>query len=550
MKLVSRAEMRALEERAVAAGVSLETLMENAGLAVAQEAWMQLGDVQDRPIVVLVGPGNNGGDGLVAARQLAEWGASLQCFAVSARDDAQWQRTVAAGVPCRTMDEAGGLDALRRAIAEAALAIDALLGTGRARPIEGDLAEMLRALGAARELTRQPKLIAVDLPSGLDADSGRVDPLTVAADETVALQYPKVGLYTQPGAALAGRVEPVDIGIPSEFAAQLPVELLDQRAVAALLPSRPAHAHKGTFGKLLVVAGAASYPGAALLASAAAYRVGAGLVTLATPASLISGLVAAMPEVTYLPLPEGSAPGTVDAAALSLVQEAAPRYDALLIGCGLGRAPASDAFVRQLLRDDALAGLRGVVIDADALNALAGSDWQPHVRAPFVVTPHAGEMARLVGTDVAAIQAERLPLAQAQAAEWGGTVVLKGANTAVAAPDQRARISPVAEAALATAGTGDVLAGALGGLLAQRLAPFEAACLAVYLHGNAGERAARAVGRAGTTASDVLAQLAPALRALAGEEPVGGPRFGPGSGLAALLHEKTGETAPLGELGG
>ena len=548
MKLVTSAQMRALEERAVEAGGSLDELMASAGLAVAQEAWMQLGQLEDRRIAVLVGPGNNGGDGLVAARHLAEWGAQVRCYALAARDDAQWTQTVEAGIPCGSIDDDDDdFEALGALVGSAELVIDALLGTGTSRPIEGPLARILEALAAARAQRAAPKLIAVDLPSGLDPDSGLLDPLTVAPDETVTFAYPKVGLYTQPGAAIAGDVQTVDIGLPTTLAADLTVELVERRDAKVLMPVRPAQSNKGTFGRVLVVAGSASYPGAAILAASAGYRAGAGLVTLATPASLIPALVSAMPEVTYLPLPEKAADtgsGIVNAGALAELERVLPGYNVLLIGCGLGQAPGTQTLVNDLLRSPVLAGLKAVVVDADGLNAIAGTDFST-LRAPnLVLTPHPGEMARLTGTDVATVQAGRLATAQASAAEWGATVVLKGANTIVATPNGAARVSAVAHSALATAGTGDVLAGVIAGLLAQGQPPLEAATLAVYLHGNAGERAARSFGSAGVTAGDVLREIALAGRSLAGEEPADagggrlggfgiGPGAGPGAGMGA-----------------
>ena len=534
MKLVTSAQMRELETAAVAAGTSLDTLMANAGLAVAQEAWMQLGQVADRRIVVLVGPGNNGGDGLVAARHLAEWQAAVHCYALTPRDDAQWQSTLDAGLPCTsTAEDDQHLATLTQWLSEAELVIDALLGTGRARPIEGRLAAVLERLQETRQQSQPPKLVAVDLPTGVDADSGAADPLTVAADETVVFECAKVGLYTQPGAALTGHVEVVPIGIPTDVCKALPYELLTQRQAKQLLPTRPLDAHKGSFGRVLVVAGSQSYPGAAILTAAAAYQVGAGLVTLATPTSLIPGLVASTPEVTYLPLPEESEVGVIAMESLQHVTKALPAYDALVVGCGLGTAPATQAFVRNLLSHRSLAKLRGVTVDADALNALAGTEWPRAVAAPFVVTPHPGEMARLTQSTIQEVQGERLACALRESARWQGAVVLKGANTIVADGQGRARISAVALPGMATAGTGDVLGGAIGGLLGQGLSPYDAAALAVYLHADAGERAAKDRGSAGMTASNVLARLALAGRALAGEEPaaMGGLALG---GLPSL----------------
>ena len=536
MKLVTAAEMRTIEDRAEAAGVGKATLMENAGLAVAQELWMQLGSLEDRRICVLVGPGNNGGDGLVAARHLHEWGAQVRCYALRPRGDEQWRRTVEAGVACGSVAEDENFEALEAVLQGSEAIIDALLGTGSNRPIEGDLAEILRRLAAIRDRTVRPKLIAVDLPTGLDADSGRLDPLAVAADETVTFHAAKVGLYVQPGAAAAGNVQTIEIGVPAGLDDDIRTEVIERRAMKALLPDRPADAHKGTAGTLLVVAGSANYPGAAILAASAAYRAGAGLVTLAAPASFIHQIAGAMPEVTLLPLPDDAHPGAAGPAAMSLLRDAIQTADALAIGCGLGLAPATGELVANLLGEAALADLQGVVVDADALNHLADQDdwWRnaPSNRAPsnLVLTPHPGEMSRLTDIPTEDLQAQRLTLARDRAAEWNATVVLKGANTVVTAPDGRAAVSQAAEPALATAGTGDVLTSAIGALLAQGLSPFNAAQLAVHLHADAGRRSARSRGTHGATATDIRDNLPLALRSLSGEEPIESPTL-PFAGL-------------------
>ena len=545
MKLLTAAEMRELEERAEAAGVSTDTLMENAGLAVAQEIWMQLGSLEDRRIAVLVGPGNNGGDGLVAARHLFEWGAQVRVYALRERSDAQWKQTLDMGVPCGTVEEDDNYEALEALLSGAEAIVDALLGTGSSRPIEGDLAEIMNRLSAIRSRTVKPKLVAVDLPTGLDADSGRLDPLTVAADETVTFHAPKVGLYMQPGAAAAGSVQQVDIGIPPGLDDDLQTEVLERRAAKALLPDRPANAHKGTFGRVLVIAGSARYPGAAVLAARGAYRAGAGLVTIATPQSIASHMVAAVPEATLLPLPEYDDGVISGFAAWETVRDELESVDAVVIGCGFGRHDHSGKFVREFLVSPEVGAVNGVVVDADGLNLLSQDmSVLPNAVAPVVLTPHPGEMATLTGLSTEDVQGQRLTVARDRAAEWNCHVVLKGANTVVATPDQRARVSEVAQPALATAGTGDVLSGAIGALIAQGLNPFDAATLGVYLHGDAGNRAARTHGTIGVTAGDVADQLAMASRSLAGEEPVESPSLG-GLGMGG-----GGDMAGLGQLAG
>ena len=527
MKLLTSAEMRELEQRAEAAGVSTDTLMENAGLAVAQEIWMQLGSLEERRIAVLVGPGNNGGDGLVAARHLHEWGAQVRVYALRERNDSQWNQTLELGVPCGTVAEDDNFEALEGLLAGAEAIVDALLGTGSSRPIEGDLAGIMERLAAVRSKTVKPKLVAVDLPTGLDADSGRLDPLAVGADETVTFHAPKVGLYMQPGASAAGSVQQVEIGIPPGLDEDLQTEVLERRAAKALLPARPSDAHKGTFGRVLVIAGSSRYPGAAVLAARGAYRAGAGLVTIAAPESIALHLFSAVPEATLLPLPEHD-PGVISGfAAWEMVRDELSSVDAVVLGCGFGQHDHSGVFVRNLLISEEVAAVNGIVVDADGLNLLAADmSVLPNAVAPVVLTPHPGEMGRLTGLSNDEVQQQRLTLARDCAAEWNCHVVLKGANTVVATPDNRARVSEVAQPALATAGTGDVLSGAIGALLAQGLAPFEAATLGVYLHGDAGNRAARVRGTIGVMAGDVADQLAMASRSLAGEEPVEAPSLG------------------------
>ena len=527
MKLLTSAEMRELEQRAEAAGVSTDTLMENAGLAVAQEIWMQLGSLEERRIAVLVGPGNNGGDGLVAARHLHEWGAQVRVYALRERNDSQWNQTLELGVPCGTVAEDDNFEALEGLLAGAEAIVDALLGTGSSRPIEGDLAGIMERLAAVRSKTVKPKLVAVDLPTGLDADSGRLDPLAVGADETVTFHAPKVGLYMQPGASAAGSVQQVEIGIPPGLDADLQTEVLERRAAKALLPSRASDAHKGTFGRVLVIAGSTRYPGAAILAAKAAYRAGAGLVTIATPQSIATHLISSVPEATLLPLPEYDAGVISGHDAWEVIRDELPSIDAVVLGCGFGQHDHSGVFVRRFLVSEEVASVKGIVLDADALNLVAAdTSVLKNAVAPLVLTPHPGEMGTLTGLSNDEVQGQRLTLARDRAAEWGCHVVLKGANTVVATPDNRARVSEVAQPALATAGTGDVLSGAIGALLAQGLAPFDAATLGVYLHGDAGNRAARARGTIGVTASDVAEQLAMASRSLAGEEPVEAPSLG------------------------
>ena len=514
MKIVTTEEMRRLEERCAAEGISTDTLMEKAGLAVAQKARELLGDLRGISLGVLVGPGNNGGDGLVAARHLSTRGASVSVYIALARGEADPKLAQLEGsdVYIHRADQDPGLSLLDGVLAQSRIVVDAILGTGKARPIEGTLAEVLSRLSNARARRPQMRLLALDLPSGLNADTGEVDPLCPGADVTVTLGYPKVGLFYFPGASIVGQLQVVDIGIPPYLAEDVNQDLITPDWVRAALPQRPLDAHKGTFGRLLVVAGSINYLGAAFLACEAAARAGAGLVTLAVPKSLQPILAAKLTEVTYLPLPEEE--GALSPEAAEVLLSEAPSYQALLVGCGLGQSPA----VTYLLSHTVLSARFPqipVVLDADALNIMSSvPEWWLRLKGDAVITPHPGEMSRLTGHSTADIQRARLDISREKAVEWGKVVILKGAYTVVASSEGRVRVSPFANPGLASAGTGDVLAGAIAGLLTQGLSAFDAATCGVYLHGAAGEHVRGELGDTGMLASDLLPRLPRTIRGL------------------------------------
>ena len=512
MKLVTAAQMRALEEQAAAEGRPPETLMEDAGLGVAQEVWVALGAAPGCRVAVLVGPGNNGGDGLVAARHLQDWGAQVEVVLLAERneDDPNLKQLVEREIVVRQAQD--DLTQLDEALSGAEAVVDAILGTGRARPLDGTFAEALVLVSEARAKPAGPKVFAVDVPTGVDSDTGAVDPHALRADVTVVLGCSKFGLHTLPGAEFAGQIELIDLGLPSEAVEALPVELLNARWVRDRLPKRPAGANKGTFGRLLIVAGSRQYVGAARLAALGALRSGAGLVTVACPESALPLIAAGLTEATFLPLSDSG--GAVSASAATEAASALPRYDALLVGPGLGQGASQEAFVRQLLTSLKKDG-PPVLIDADGLNNLAKLPyWWERVAARCVLTPHPGEHSRLTRRPIADIQSNRLAFAQEASAEFKQTVVLKGAYSIIAAPDGRAGVNPYANAALASAGTGDVLAGAIAGLMAQGLAPFEAACCGAYVHAAAAQGLKPELGDAGMLASDLLPELPRTLREL------------------------------------
>ncbi len=517
MKILTAEQMRRIDQECLKLGAPTSVLMENAGKAAAEATRACLGPPDERPILCLVGGGNNGGDGLVAARYLHDWGYKVSVYLCSPRlaADANYKLVKKRGITYVEAADDDGLKKFDDLLAPATAVIDALLGTGRLRPLEGIFKQVLERVAAARQ-QRELTVIAVDLPSGLDADSGTADPACLQADITVTLAFPKLGQFRLPGAEKVGRLIIADIGIPAQLADDITTELITAEMARSLLPARPIDANKGTFGRVLVAAGSLNYIGAAYLACSGALRAGAGLVTLATAPTLLPVLAAKLTEVTYLPLPEAS-PGVIAAEAAAEIAQQTDDYDALLLGCGLGQDPATAEFVGTLLKEK---GLPPAVLDADALNILSAvPDWWQQLGGNAVLTPHPGEMARLAGMTAAEVQADRLGVAARLAAAWRQTVVLKGAYTVIAAADGRRRLSPFANPALATAGTGDVLAGIIAGLLAQGLAPFEAATLGVYLHAKAGETVSDAIGDTGMIASDLLPALPPTIKRL--KEPAG-----------------------------
>lgn len=512
MKILTAEQMRQIDQECARLGTPTSVLMENAGKVVAEETRRSLGTMENHHILCLIGPGNNGGDGLVAARYLHDWGAKVSLYLCSQRppDDSNLELVREHGLTCVEAAQDKNLKKFDGLLASATGVIDALLGTGKMRPLEGIFWQVLDRVGEAKK-NHKLHVVAVDLPSGLDADSGAVDPACLYADLTVTLAFPKLGLFGFPGAERVGKLKVADIGIPERLADSVITELITSDWAKATLPERSLNTNKGSFGRVLVVAGSINYIGAAYLACNGALRVGAGLVTLATTTSLQPILASKLTEVTYLPLPE-SQRGIISAEAAELVTRQLGQYDVLLLGCGLGQSQSAKEFVSSLLFGKDVPSL---VLDADALNILANiPDWWQQLPDDAILTPHPGEMARLCGLSIEEVQADRSGVARRFAAEWHKTIVLKGAYTVIADPDGFCRISPFANPGLASAGTGDVLAGAIAGLLAQGLSLFNAASISVYLHGEAGEMIRNMLGDAGMMATDLLPVLPVVIKQL------------------------------------
>jgi hydroxyethylthiazole kinase-like uncharacterized protein yjeF len=512
MKIVTAEQMRQIDRECIKRGTPEGALMENAGKAVAEAARDSLNRVEGQSVLCLIGGGNNGGDGLVAARYLHDWGASVNIYLCSQRpgDDANLKLAQEHGITCIRAAQDKNLEKFDGLLTAATCVIDGLLGTGKMRPLEGVFLQVLDKVNAAKK-RRSLKIIAIDLPSGMDADTGAIDSACLHADVTVTLAFPKPGLFSFPGAERVGKLVTADIGIPESLAEAVITELITDQWARTVLPDRPLNANKGSFGRVLVSAGSINYIGAAYLACASAQRAGAGLVTLATAGSLQPVLAAKLTETTYLPLPESN-PGVITAEAADIITSQWGLYDVLLLGCGLGQHPATIDFVSSLISEKEIPL---PVLDADALNIISRMpDWRQRLRKDAILTPHPGEMSRLCGLAIDEIQGDRPGIARRFAAEWRQMVVLKGAYTVIAAADGRCRVSPFANPGLASAGTGDVLAGVIAGLAAQGLTPFDAASLGVYLHGKAGEAVRNDMGDVGMIASDLLPVLPTIIKQL------------------------------------
>lgn len=498
MKVATAAEMRELDRRTIEEyGLPGVALMENAGREVARKVEEILGCVAGRKVCIFAGKGNNGGDGFVAARHLAGAGAEVTVFLAGSPEEISGDARInfevftgAGGDICQVSGQRD-MDRVSLAATLADCLVDALLGTGFRGEVGGDMAEMVRIMSTAGK-----PVVAVDIPTGIDADTGQVRGAAVRASHTVTFALPKPGLLLQPGADHAGTVTVAGIGFPARLLteAALPQSAITATYARALLPARQPWAHKGTSGRVIVVAGSPGLTGAAALAATAAVRTGAGLVTLAVAESLSPIMAVKLTEVMTKPLPE-TASGALGLAAVPLIDELAATADALAIGPGLGRDHETAEAVREIVHT----AICPLVIDADGLNALAGyTDILLDAAALPVLTPHPGELSRLTGLPVAAINADRLAVAREAAARFGAIVVLKGAGTVVAYPDGEAFINTTGNAGMATGGTGDVLTGVIAALIAQGLTSHDAAVAGVYIHGLAGDMAAdgRQVGLA------------------------------------------------------
>ena len=505
LPVLTAVEMRAVDARAIAElGMPGTRLMDAAGTGAARRIEAFLGGTRGKRVVVLCGKGNNGGDGFVVARRLRARRARVRVLLAARRaelaGDAAWAAARWRGPVEEVADPPGARVAA--ALADADVVVDALLGTGVTGPARGATAALIDLMNAAGR-----PVVALDLPSGLSADHGALLGPAVRADLTLTFAAWKRGLLLHPGAAQAGRVEVVPIGVPlGEIVRGIETFILEADDVR--LAPRASDAHKGTFGHLLVVGGSLGKTGAAGLAGLAALRAGAGLCTVATAASQQPVVAGLGMELMTEALPETEA-GSVSSKGLGRLRELAERVDALAVGPGLGLHPDTQELVRRLTAECA----RPLVLDADALTALAGHlDTLAGAAGPRALTPHPGEMARLVERTVPEVQADRIETVRSFCRRHQVALVLKGAGSVIGAPDGSVFINPTGNPGMAKGGSGDVLTGLVGALLARGLQPLAALQVGVFLHGRAGDLAADRWGQEGMIAGDIVAAIPAALR--------------------------------------
>ncbi|MDO8055722.1 MAG: NAD(P)H-hydrate dehydratase [Candidatus Hermodarchaeota archaeon] len=529
-KIVTTDEMRKIEQAADASGLSYDQMMQNAGKTIAESILEYVGIIEGKRVVILVGTGNNGGDGLVVSHHLHEAGAQVAVYQTKERpsDDPNLKRLQEVELLIANAGDDQRSRVLKNLLETADIVVDGILGTGFQLPLKGSAKALMAAskkILDKREV--EPFIVAVDCPSGLDCDSGEMADETLHAHLTVTLAAAKPGLFRFPGAAAVGEIVVGDIGIdPSQKEiSSVKMTLAEDKELSSWLPSRPQDAHKGTFGRVMVVAGSINFPGAAGLSGLAAYRVGAGLVTMAVP-SVIQPLVAPLlPEATWIILPHEI--GVISENAIDVIAVEFGKTEALVIGPGFGLEKTTKTFLSRLFGID-LHSQRGqigfvhpesvehekpaippCIIDADGLKLLSQfENWYTFLPENSILTPHPGEMAGMTGLPKEEIQEDRVEIVKQWAKMWGHIIVLKGAFTVVAAPGGEATIIPVATPALARAGTGDVLAGAIAGFRAQGVDAYQAAILGSYVHARAGEFAAEIIG---TTASVLAGDVADAL---------------------------------------
>jgi hydroxyethylthiazole kinase-like uncharacterized protein yjeF len=512
MKLLKADEMKDIDRRASSEfGIPSLILMENAGLRTLEAIEEILGETKNRMIIILAGKGNNGGDGLVIARHLINSGAVVETYLTGQVEELthdsriNYEILLKMGARILPLTSEKDLDRLILSLMNADLIVDALYGIG----FKGSLNQFDSRLVKVVNGCRAP-VVAVDIPSGVEADTGKVHGDAIKASHTVTFALPKIGLVLEPGKEYAGTLSVADISIPAVLLEDnnIKTNLINETMLSALLKPRAANSHKGTYGHALLVGGSPGMVGAIMMASQATLRTGAGLVTAAVPESLTVVVDSSLMEVMTAPLAE-TGQSAIAPEALPAIENLLGTVSVCAIGPGMSRYPEAGAIIRYVLERSGVP----LVIDADGLNALEkDAAILKDRQVPIVLTPHPGEMARLTGKTIEEIQSQRLEITRMFAQKWGVTLVLKGNKTIVANPSGEVYINISGNPGMATAGSGDVLTGIITGLIAQGLKPQDAACAGVYLHGLAGDLAAEIKGERGLIAGDLISCLSEVLK--------------------------------------
>lgn len=512
MKIATANHMKQIDAIAVEKmGQSLEQLMENAGRAVTEVFFEKFSHLKRKTVGVLCGKGNNGGDGLVVARLLKQKKISVVSVIygdfeeLSPLNQLQYKKARDLNLPMLSIHDENSFKTSMDALKECTVIIDALLGIGINRAVEGMLKQTI-------QMTNDFKIpvLSIDIPSGLSTDSGEIFGSVIQATYTVTFGLPKIGFFTAHGQHACGTLIVRNIGFPDDLlrADFLEYESTEWQEVKNILPQYQESIHKGNRGRLVVVAGATGLTGAATLCAMAAQRIGTGLITVACPESLNSILETKLTEPMTAPVPEVEG-GFFSLKAVGRILHLTTNVNAVIIGPGIGRHRETGQMLKELILKMPVP----MVLDADALNLLGGQlDIFKSIHVPVIITPHPGEAAWLLKINILDVEKNRLQVAKKIANEYNITVVLKGQFTVIASPGKKTHLNLTGNRSLATAGTGDVLAGIIGGLLAQKMSPFDAAVGGVFVHGLAGERASRKLGLDGVLAGDLLPLLPKILR--------------------------------------
>ncbi|MBI3813767.1 MAG: NAD(P)H-hydrate dehydratase [Nitrospinae bacterium] len=529
MKIVTAKEMQSIDKKAIENyGISGIVLMENAAMGVVSSILKRFPDIKNKRVGIFSGKGNNGGDGLAVARHLNNKGVETTVYLLSKKemlkgdartnlniaDNARTNLNIADKMGIRIFEIASlnELEAIKDDALKNDIFIDAIFGTGLTSGVKGYYTNIIKFINSSGKF-----ILSIDIPSGLSSDTGEIIGGHIKADLTVSLCLPKIGEILYPAAEYIGDLDIADIGIPKTIIDEegIKVNLIENADVAGILPKRRPDTHKGTYGHLIVVAGSKGKGGAAAMASISALRAGAGLVTLALPECLNTSFETRIPEVMTLPLPD-TKDGTIDKSASKILLKFLEGKSAVLIGPGITTNPSTSSFVKKIIKEIGCP----LLIDADGLNIVADEIEILKKRAsPVIVTPHPGEMARMLNTTSKEIQANRIESGRKLAVKYRLYVILKGARTVIAAPDGDVYINPTGNPGMATAGTGDVLSGIIAGFLCQGLSAKDSSILGVYLHGMAGDIAADKLSQTALIAGDLLKYFPEAVKKIEKQRP-------------------------------